>query len=426
VSEIPQAVALPAPLEPPLTLTAPEPVAAVRTEQAPGMVPLDQAALPGLDAMVAEYAEALTSTDTRSPAFSAKADQVRTMGDEDIRQASAVSNRLLQKSAKDMDRSLGETANIPKTLLDLRRTVEDLDPTTASGSKKFLGLVPFGDKITDYFRKYESSQKQLDAILQALYDGQDELRRDNADLEQEKVNLWATMQRLKQYIYVAEKLDDAVSAKVSALKVSDPDKAKSIEQDVLFYVRQKHQDLLTQLAVSIQGYLAIDIIRKNNIELIKGVDRATTTTVSALRTAVIVAQALNNQKLVLDQVTALNTTTSGLIESTSKLLAEQSVTIQQQAASSTIGIDQLKAAFANIYQTMDAIDTFKSDSLSSMAASVATLNDEVVKAQVYLDRARKDEQRSDLNLPTPGSGQTPDPKFGRDQSSGLDLPPTQK
>ena len=56
----------------------------------------------------------------------------------------------------------------------------------------------------------------------------------------------------------------------------DPERAKALNQDVLFYVRQKHQDLLTQLAVSIQNYLAIDIVIKNNIELIKGVDRAST------------------------------------------------------------------------------------------------------------------------------------------------------
>ena len=121
------------------------------------------------------------------------------------------------------------------------------------------------------------------------------------------------MGRLHQYIYVAESLDTRLSATIAELEPTDPERAKALRQDVLFYVRQKHQDLLTQLAVSIQGYLAIDIIIKNNLELIKGVDRATTTTVSALRTAVIVAQALNNQKLVLDQITALNTTTSGLI-----------------------------------------------------------------------------------------------------------------
>src|SRR5690349_21883782 len=123
--------------------------------------------------------------------------------------------------------------------------------------------------------------------------------------------------------------------------------------------RQKHQDLLTQLAVSVQGYLALDIIRRNNMELVRGVQRATTTTVAALRTAVIVAQALANQKLVLDQITALNTTTSGLIESTSQLLATQSVAIHQESASATVSIEKLQAAFANIYQTMDAIDTFK-------------------------------------------------------------------
>ena len=150
---------------------------------------------------------------------------------------------------------------------------------------------------------------------------------------------------------------------------------------MLFYVRQKHQDLLTQLAVSIQGYLAMDIVIKNNVELIKGVDRATTTTVAALRTAVIVAQALANQKLVLDQITALNTTTSNMIESTSKMLADNSATIQQQAASSTVGLPQLQAAFANIYATMDAIDTFKVAALDTMAATIGTLQTEVAKSQ---------------------------------------------
>ena len=132
-----------------------------------------------------------------------------------------------------------------------------------------------------------------------------------------------------QYVYVAEHLDASLTARIAEIEASDPERAKALKDDVLFYVRQKHQDLLTQLAVSIQGYLAIDLIRKNNIELIKGVDRATTTTISALRTAVIVAQALANQRLVLNQITALNTTTSNMIESTSKLLASQSVDDQR-------------------------------------------------------------------------------------------------
>ena len=180
------------------------------------------------------------------------------------------------------------------------------------------------------------------------------------------------MNRLNQYIYLAEQLDSQLSGAIAELQVSDPMKADALNKDVLFYVRQKHQDLLTQLAVSIQGYLAIDVIIKNNAELIKGVDRASTTTVSALRTAVITAQALGNQKLVLDQITALNATTSGLIERTSEMLRDNSVTIQQQAASSTISVESLQKAFANVYQTMDSIDSFKIEALNNMSQTIGT------------------------------------------------------
>src|SRR6266536_6610838 len=219
---------------------------------------------------------------------------------------SDTSDKLLASPVRAMAKT-SDTGKVAGTLIDLRRTVEDLDPKQATGVKKLLGMIPFGDKLRDYFHKYESAQSHIDAILKALLDGQDELRKDNAALDQEKMHLWETMQRLAQYAYVAEHLDKALEAKIAA--IDDADKAKVLRDDVLYAVRQKHQDLLTQLAVSIQGYLAIDLVRKNNLELVKGVDRATTTTVSALRTAVIVAQALANQKLVLDQISALNTTT---------------------------------------------------------------------------------------------------------------------
>ena len=317
----------PAPLQPPtaaatLTLTAPSPPQPVAATAAPRMAPaVEAAALPGLDAKVDGYLESLMAAAPRSPEFAAKATDVRTMGDGDIRAAAETSNRLLSSPVKALQEGgLSQGSKVGSTLLDLRRTIEDLDPKGATGAKKFLGMVPFGDKVTDYFRKYQSAQSHLDGILHALRDGQDELAKDNAALNMEKQYLWDAMGRLNQYVYVAERLDARLAARIAELETTDPDKAKALRDDVLFYVRQKHQDLLTQLAVSIQNYLAIDIVIKNNLELIKGVDRASTTTVSALRTAVIVAQALGNQKLVLDQITALNTTTSTMIERTSEML----------------------------------------------------------------------------------------------------------
>jgi uncharacterized protein YaaN involved in tellurite resistance len=156
---------------------------------------------------------------------------------------------------------------------------------------------------------------------------------------------------------------------------------------VLFAIRQKHQDLLTQLAVSAQSYMALDMVRKNNVELIKGVERASTVTLSALRTAVIVAQALTNQKMVLDQITALNTTTENMILATSVMLKEQSAAIQKQASSSTISIETLQTAFQNVYDTMDAVDTYRSEAVQSMQVTVDALSGELVKAEKYLARS---------------------------------------
>ncbi|GEM00395.1 toxic anion resistance protein [Cellulomonas terrae] len=385
-----------APLQPPapqsaFALEAPAPVAPVATTAAPAMAPqIPEAALPGLDAKVNAYVDGLMAAQIGSPEMAGKADDIRLMGDADIRAAADTSNRLLQMPVKELrEGGVSGTSQVSKSLLDLRKTVESLDPSEATIGKKLLGLIPFGDSLTDYFRRYESSQKQIDAIVRALYNGQDELRKDNAALNLEKQHLWDTMARLHQYIYVAESLDTRLATTVAELDASDPARAKALREDVLFYVRQKHQDLLTQLAVSIQGYLAIDIIIKNNIELIKGVDRATTTTVAALRTAVIVAQALNNQRLVLDQITALNTTTTGLIASTAKMLKEQSAGIQEQAAQATVGLPQLQQAFSDIYATMDSIDTFKVKALDSMATTIGVLETETTKARSYLDRVKR-------------------------------------
>ncbi|MDQ2755204.1 MAG: toxic anion resistance protein [Actinomycetota bacterium] len=385
-----------APLAPPapssgLTLAPPAPTQAVSTTAAPKMAPpVPAEAVAGLDAKVDGYLEALMQAQSKSPTFEAKAADVRTMGDDEIRRAAESSNRLLKAPVKALQEGgLAEGSTVGKTLLDLRRTVEDLDPGQAKGAKKVFGMIPFGDKITDYFRKYQSAQSHLDGILHSLRSGQDELTRDNVALNLEKQNLWDSMGRINQYVYIAERLDARLTAQIATLEATDPEKATALKQDVLFYVRQKHQDLLTQLAVSIQNYLAIDIVIKNNIELIKGVDRASTTTISALRTAVIVAQALGNQKLVLDQITALNTTTSNLIQSTSEMLRDNSVKIQEQAASATIGLPQLQAAFANIYATMDAIDTYKVAALDSMASTIGVLETEVGKSQAYLERANR-------------------------------------
>jgi uncharacterized protein YaaN involved in tellurite resistance len=376
-----------------LVLESPRPIAdAPRDESAPTLR-VDEATANRISAAVDVYVEALSALEAQSPGFEQKVTSISRMGNEEMRRSAEASSRFLDRPTAALQRGpLAQGSQVSGALLALRLQVEALDPSRHLGQRRGLfRRVPFGSQVGEYFRKYQSAQSQIEAIIAGLYRGQDELLRDNAALEQEKTHLWQMKGRLEQYAYMAGRLDEALTRRIGEVEAKDPEKARALREDALFYVRQKRQDLLTQLSVTVQGYLALDLIRKNNLELVKGVERATTTTVSALRTAVIAALALGNQRLVLDQIGALNETTGDVIASTSQMLRQQSAEIQEQAARSTINIDKLQAAFDNIYATIDAIDNFKLAALDSMRQTIDSLSREVARAQVYVERARSAE-----------------------------------
>ena len=369
-----------------LKLDPPEALQPLAPAEASGLVPLKTEEVSELDKRVAQFVDELANLDSNSPEFGKKVDQLTAMGRKEIAEAAGASNRFLERPVKAIDSDTGIGAD----LTELRRTVEELDPKENSKSfttRKFLGIIPFGRRINNYFDKYRSSQTHISAILARLGNGKDELLMDNAAIDTERANLWKTMHKLEQMVHISRSLDSKLEDKANELDATEPAKAKAIRESALFYTRQRTQDLLTQMAVTVQGYLALDLVKKNNVELVKGVDRASTTTVSALRTAVTVAQAMTNQKLVLEQIGALNTTTANMIDTTGEMLRTQTGAIHEQAASSTIPIETLQRAFQNIYETMDQIDQFKLQALGNMKQTVETLGKEVEKSKGYIARA---------------------------------------
>jgi uncharacterized protein YaaN involved in tellurite resistance len=372
-----------------IKLEAPVAVSAIAPTRAAGLVPLKDQERAQLDAKVDSFIDDLIATDASSPEFGRKVDALANLGATEIARAAAQSNRFLDRPTRAINKETGIGAD----LVQLRKIVEDLDPGKSgkmTGRKKLFGLIPLGggNALRSYFDSYKSAQGNINAILGALKSGKDELLKDNIAVEDERAKLWDAMGKLEQMVHMSKVLDSRLEEKAAELDVVDPAKAKALRESALFYVRQRTQDLLTQLAVSVQGYLALDLVKKNNVELMKGVDRASTTTVSALRTAVTVAEAMTNQKLVLEQITSLNATTAGIIDSTGELLKNNTASIHEQAASSTIPVETLQRAFQNVYQTMDAIDTFKLKSLEAMKTTVDTLSIEVEKSRAYVARAQ--------------------------------------
>ncbi|MDX3516658.1 toxic anion resistance protein [Streptomyces scabiei] len=374
------------------TLTPPAPVAAVPREKAGGLVPVEESVRSDMARKAEEYVRGLTALDARSPEFAGRVGEITALGAGEMRAAAAQSNRMLERTVRSLPSKGGDAqSQVAGSLVELRRVVEDLDPRDlpANKGRRFLSRLPGGNKLRDHVAKYASAQGTLNRIVGSLRGGQDELRRDSAALQTERVRLWETMGKLQEYVVLTEALDTAVEAHIRThVDGTDPQQGDTLRADVLFPVRQKHQDLLTQLAVCAQGYLAMDVVRRNNEELIKGVDRAATTTVSALRISVMLASALDHQRKVVDQVNALRGTTEDLIRGNAEMLATQSGEIQRIAADPAVGAETLRSAFQQIYRTLDAIDTYKVQATETMATTVESLTSELQSASRYLERSR--------------------------------------
>ena len=162
-----------------LNLTAPDPVPVVAPDKAAGLVPLDEGQKTKLEARVDGFIAELVAADANSPEFGAKVDAITNMGRKEISEAAGQSNRFLDRPVRSMD----ETSGVGKDLAELRRVVEDLDPGKRgklTQRRKLFGLIPFGNRMRDYFDSYKSAQSHIASILSSLASGKDELLKDNA------------------------------------------------------------------------------------------------------------------------------------------------------------------------------------------------------------------------------------------------------
>lgn len=375
-------------------IEAAPPVETVEAKQAPELLPdLSSDQLLDLRNRANTWVGRLTALVPKTPEFQAQIRAIQNVARAEITQSSDSSSRFLDLSlAQAKAKGGGAQTDVAKSLVDLRNKVEELAPANQSFLEKLVSILPGSKQLQRYFRQYETNQEQLNTVLLALGRGQDTLRKDNASLAVERKSLWETMGELKKLDALLAELDTAVTSRIAELRASgDEALASGLETEALFAVRQRRMDVQTQLAVSVQAYLSMDLIQDNNLKLIDGVERAKTTTMTALRTAVIVAQALENQKLVLDQIEAVNSTTNSLIDQTSRMLRDNVARTQEQATNSGVSLETLQRAYDNLFATIDQVESFRTRANAHFATTIDRLEEQLDRSKPYLERARRSE-----------------------------------
>ena len=287
-------------------------------------------------------------------------------------QNSSRKNSLMQATIGNLSKGGEDSGIVSNSLADLHREIKDLDPSFLDFTKEgFLGKI--FNPIRRYFEKFEKADGVIKDIIVSLDKGKNTLKNDNTTLDIEEDSLREMTKKLNTELALGMAMDAEISAKIERAKISgeDEEKIKFVTEEVLFPLRQRIMDMQQMMVVNHQGIIAMEVIKRNNKELIRGVDRAKTVTVTALRTAVMVASALYNQKIVLSKIELLNETTSNLISSTSRMLKEQGAAIQKQATESTVSPELLKQAFSDTLAALDDISAFKQQALPKMHETVA-------------------------------------------------------
>jgi uncharacterized protein YaaN involved in tellurite resistance len=318
-----------------------------------------------------------------------------------LQKEAARRSAMLNQPIAQMMKSGEEGGAVATSLIDLKMQVEDLDPAhfdlNAGWASRIAGYLPgIGTPIKRYFSRYEHASTSIDAIINSLKAGQEQLKRDNITLADDQKAMRALTFKLEQAIKLGQLIDQRLQEKIGTELLAEDPRHRFISEELLFPLRQRIQDLQQQLLVSQQGFLTMEMIIRNNKELIRGVNRALNVTVSALQVAVTLALALANQKIVLEKVQAITATTDKLIGGTAERLKTQGAEIHKQASSTQLNIDVLKQAFSDIRAALEDVARYRQEALPRMAQSILEMDrmskeaDAQIRKVENAERANKD------------------------------------
>jgi len=319
---------------------------------------IDAAAVEQVERIVAEYVETVASLDPRSQRYLRTVASIDRLGQREFTATAAMSGRALERRFEVERNKLAAKAPLARQLAELRKVVDELSPPELDlerhGSRGPFGLGPQHDEAEElgrYFEHFARSRAHVEQLLQTIAEGRLALERDNALLGQEQVSLATVMDTLRERAYLTARLDEALTARIDIVAQADPDRADCLRADVLHAIRRRRQEILTQLAVAMQGYDSLQIVEETNTEVARAMETATTTTAAALRTAVMVAQAVAGQRIALEQMEIAHRATAAI--------AGQAEALQDHLRDSGARMAVLQAAWAEVYGALDRVDAQK-------------------------------------------------------------------
>jgi uncharacterized protein YaaN involved in tellurite resistance len=324
------------------------------------IAPVPPEAIERLEKLVADVVDTIVSARPESPDLARTIDAITHLGRREFVATAAISGRVLDRRFQAMAGQFAARGPMAKRLAELRRIANDLEPTRI---KLGSGRSPADEvkELNRYFERFARTQPRLETILAELGQSRFALERDNSSVTAEQRSLSIEMAALRENAFLAERLEGALAARLDRLAEVDQQRSEDLKTDALARLRARRAEILTQLAITTQGYAALALVEQSNDAVLDAVAQAISTTATALRTAVLAAQAAASQRLALEHTEAARQARG--------LMAQQASALEASVAARANQTEALAAAWSEMKAALDRVEERKVQALRSISSA---------------------------------------------------------
>lgn len=185
------------------------------------------------------------------------------LGEREMRATAAIAARFGELSTRSVRPMLADDGPLARHIGEIRELCRALLK---------LGTQPDARQQERAASQIGQRQEDVHLLAEALEVDRSALLTDNAALGQDERVLSHEVEALRQYALLAGRIDELVAEQ-------SPQRT-----EVLYAVRQRRRDLLAQLAVASQAHASLRLMEQTNLDVLRALSAAATTTLTALRT----------------------------------------------------------------------------------------------------------------------------------------------
>lgn len=239
----------------------------------------------------------------------------------------------------------------------LNKIMSRFDPEDFKEEKKSFFSRLFGkgkEQLQKILSKYDTMNKEIDAIYQEITKYEQEMKKNTVELEQMYDQNLEYFKSLSEHIAAIEVKVEELKPELAKLEAraneGDQEAVMELEslQRAIELLEQRRYDLEMAQQVSFQAAPQIRLMQQGNNHLIAKINSAFVTTIPIFKQGLIHAVTIQRQKLISDSMQELDKRTNEMLMRNAENIRKNSVDIARSAGQPSIKIETIENTWRTI------------------------------------------------------------------------------